>query len=247
MASQMCAHCNERRPLYKSASRVYMCGFHHAVSLSLLDAPSASGGTGGNGDKRATGIWAAATAARPTRAPGSECVLQCGNTVTVSTSGSRCASGHALCADCTAHYVEKTLLPQGIVWWDRIKCVDLACEAHMQGTSVQRCISRGVVERIDAAQLKVVRMIGPEARRERERVAEAAKRASDRAAKAARRKEDRASEATVVKTTKPCPNCAAPTEKTGGCRHMACKVCNQDYYWDCHCTYPGRHTSCVPR
>lgn len=229
MARQACAFCNERRPLYKSASDSdkYVCGFHHAVSLSLLDRPSAD---------EASGIGAAATVAtRPTRTPGSECVLGCGNRVTVSSSGSRCAVGHALCADCTAQYAEKTLMPQGTVWWDRIKCVGPECEAYLLGTSVQRCLGRGLMERIDAAQLEVVPSIGPEARRERERAAKAARRAAEVARRAAaaeaRRVEEDASKVTVVRTTRPCPNCGVPIEKNGGCRHMRCTRCNQRYNW----------------
>lgn len=245
MATQECTHCSERRPLYKSASGGYVCGFHRAMALSLLDAPSVDGTSGRAGGNGESGVRAAATPARQAGTPGSKCILfdVCENMVTVPTSGSRCSSGHALCADCTVQYLEVTLLP-GTVWWDRIKCVDPECKAHMQGMSVQRCISPDLRRRIDAAQLEVVPAIGPEARRERERAEEAAQREADQAA---RREEDRASEATVASTTKPCPNCGVPTWKDGGCRHMACKRCKQDYYWECHCPYPGHHVSCVPR
>jgi len=104
--------------------------------------------------------------AQQPRTPGSACVLDCDNMVTDSRSGSRCPVGHALCADCTTKYVEKTLLPHGVVWWDRIRCVDPECTAeYMEGGSVRRCISRRLVDIIESAQLEVVSMIDAEGRR----------------------------------------------------------------------------------
>ncbi|CAN0015735.1 unnamed protein product, partial [Ectocarpus fasciculatus] len=101
----------------------------------------------------------------PKKAPTSECVLYdfCGNEVADFdwTSGSRCTSGHTLCADCTVKYVQATLLPWGIVWSDTIKCV-------------QRRLRRVVVDSINASQRRFSSWIGPEAsRREGERVAKA--------------------------------------------------------------------------
>ncbi|CAM9980184.1 unnamed protein product [Ectocarpus sp. 4 AP-2014] len=172
-----------------------------------------------------------------TSSSGTECVLfheLCENMITDSRSGSRCTSGHALCADCTTQYVEKTLLPRGTVWWDRIRCVDPDCDVHMVGLSVQRCLGSDLRSRIDAAQLDVVPMIGPEARRERER--------------AARTPEDRASATTVATTTKPCPNCEVATEKNRGCKHMVCSMCNHEYCWICRSEWTPGHLgdTCVP-
>ncbi|CAM9897243.1 unnamed protein product, partial [Ectocarpus sp. 8 AP-2014] len=186
-------------------------------------------------------VWPAGkTAGAPTSetsSSGTECVLfheLCENMVTDSRSGSRCTSGHALCADCTTQYVEKTLLPRGTVWWDRIRCVDPDCDAHMVGLSVQRCLGSDLRSRIDAAQLDVVPMIGPEARRERER--------------AAQTPEDRASATTVATTTKPCPNCEVATEKNRGCKHMVCSMCNHEYCWICRSEWTPGHLgdTCVP-
>lgn len=165
---------------------------------------------------------------------GFACMLDCDNDFR---SGSSCAAGHALCADCTSQYVEKTLLPQGIVWWDTIKCVDPGCTEHMLGISVQRCIRQDLVERVDAAQLELAPTLGPEARRERERAAEAERE------RAVRRDE----EAVTRLGAKPCPSCGINTMKTGGCDHMTCKICRHEYYWNCHCAYPSSHVSCVSR
>ncbi|CAM9478401.1 unnamed protein product [Ectocarpus sp. 12 AP-2014] len=152
----------------------------------------------------------------------------CENIVTNSKTGSWCAFGHALCAECTTQYVEKTLLPWGIVWWDRIRCVDPECDAHMVGLSVQLCLGSDLRSHIDAAQLEVVPNIGPEARRERER--------------AARTAEDRASLATVANTTKRCPNCGVATEKNGGCKHITC-TCRHGYCWNCLIEWKSGHLS----
>ncbi|CAB1113167.1 unnamed protein product [Ectocarpus sp. CCAP 1310/34] len=157
----------------------------------------------------------------------------CENIVTNSKTGSWCAFGHALCAKCTTQYVGETLLPWGIVWWDRIRCVDPECDAHMVGLSVQLCLDSDLRSHIDAAQLEVVPNIGPEARRERER--------------AARTAEDRASVATVAKSTKRCPNCGVATEKIGGCKHIKCR-CRHGYCWDCLIEWKPGHLSvpCAP-
>lgn len=151
--------------------------------------------------------------------------------------GGRCALGHGLCADCTTQYVEKTLLPRGIVWWDTIKCVLPECAEFMHGVSVRRCISRELVERIDAAQLELVPNLGPEARRERERAAEVAR--LERASRAA---EHRVSEAHVAETTVPCPACGAPSIKIDGCKHVRC-TCLHEYCWDCLCNWVTGHMS----
>lgn len=175
--------------------------------------------------------------------PSSECILKCGTTVTHSRSGSKCPSGHVLCAGCTSQYVVKMLLPQRIVRWDRINCVHLECTEHMEGVSVQRCLSRGLVERIDAEQLELVPMLGSEDRRERERAAEAARLEGVRASV-----DDRASEAYVAESTKPCPVCRAPSVLITGCKHTNCR-CGHEYCWECRCDWVIGHVSvnCAPR
>lgn len=153
--------------------------------------------------------------------------------------GGRCPLGHTLCAECTAQYVERTLV--GTVWWDRIKCADPGCTEYMRGMSVRRSINHRLVKRIDAAQLQVVPLVGPEAKLERECAAEAAA--------MARSEEDHASGATVANTTKPCPNCDAPSELKKGCKHVDCDVCKHAYCFTCGCDWVRGHLSvpCIPR
>lgn len=206
------------------------------MTLSLLDDPATdgtSGEPGGHGSAGGGVIWTIGREG-PRRTPGSECVLLCGNRVTDSISGCRCASGqHALCADCTFQYIDKTLLPRGIVWFDTIKCVGPECTDYMQGMSVQRCISRDLVARIEAAQLELVPTLGPEARRERERAAEAARRERELKAEDIRLAGIRASEEAVTRLgTRPCPNCGIDTEKIGGCSSMVCRRCRHSYRWN---------------
>ncbi|CAM9197318.1 unnamed protein product, partial [Ectocarpus sp. 12 AP-2014] len=237
----------EPPPQMFRASSVFGPSFEKASSPPTFAGAAATRGLGSRINtvlprtSSVVSVWPAGkTAGAPTSetsSSGTECVLfheLCENMVTDSRSGSRCTSGHALCADCTTQYVEKTLLPRGTVWWDRIRCVDPDCDAHMVGLSVQRCLGSDLGSRIDAAQLDVVPMIGPEARRERER--------------AARTTEDRASATTVAITTKPCPNCEVATEKNRGCKHMVCSMCNHEYCWICRSEWTPGHLgdTCVP-
>lgn len=154
--------------------------------------------------------------------------------------GGRCPLGHSLCAECTTQYVEKTLV--GTVWWDRIKCVIPECAEYLQGMSVQRGINNDLLTSIDAAQLRVVPSIGPEAKRERECAAEMM-------AVMARSDEDRASGATVANTTKACPNCNAPSVLEKGCKHVGCDECKHEYCFECGCDWVSGHlsVSCIPR
>lgn len=38
---------------------------------------------------------------------------------------------------------------------------------------------------------------------------------------------------TIEKISKPCPQCKAKTERSGGCMHMTCTVCKTDWCWMC--------------
>lgn len=159
--------------------------------------------------------------------------------------GGRCAAGHFLCAGCTSQYLELTLEPLGIVWWDTINCVDPGCTEYMEGMSVQRCIPQRLVERIDAVQLELVPMLGAEARRERERTAEAARLEGVRTSQTA---DNRASEVYVVESTVPCPRCGIASVKVNGCKHVKC-FCRHEYCWDCLGNWVVGHMSveCAPR
>lgn len=127
----------------------------------------------------------------------------------------------------------------GIVWWDKIRCVmSPDCTEFMKGKSVQDCISPTLLKRLDDIQFDSAG--GPEAKREREqreREAEATSRAAA----------DRAAEEMVAETTKPCPNCAAPTEYVDGCKHMTC-VCKHEYCRICRREWVRGHLNvrCTP-
>lgn len=99
---------------------------------------------------------------------------------------------------------------------------------------------------INVAQLEVVAMTGPQARRERERAAEAARLGGVSGSRAA---EDRASEAYIAEKTKPCPRCGAPSVKIDGCKHIEeCCRCKHEYCWDCGRSWVVGHMSvaCAP-
>lgn len=173
------------------------------------------------------------------------CILECGDDEE-DLQGSWCPLGHFLCPCCTTQYVKKTLLPEGVVWWDTINCVDPECTEHKEGASVRRCLSQTIVESIDASQLEIVSMIEAEARRERERAAEAGRRECDSTSRAV---DDRASEALVAQSTKPCPRCGAPSVKVDGCKHINKCRCGYEYCWDCGKSWVRGHlsVSCATR
>lgn len=44
-----------------------------------------------------------------------------------------------------------------------------------------------------------------------------------------------------------CPNCKAVIEKQGGCSHMKCVQCDQEFCWSCLCSWKTHHESmCLP-
>lgn len=179
--------------------------------------------------------------------PDDRCILD-GEKIGSQSARGRCALGHVICADCTTQYIEKTRMPQSVVWWDTIHCVVPECTEFMEGGSVRRCLAHRLVERIDAAQAELVSMIDATARREREREraeeAERLKRAS-----ASRAADERASKATMANTTKPCPRCGAPSVKVDGCKHINKCRCGHEYCWDCRREWVRGHlgVTCTPR
>ncbi|OQR76021.1 E3 ubiquitin-protein ligase parkin-like [Tropilaelaps mercedesae] len=44
---------------------------------------------------------------------------------------------------------------------------------------------------------------------------------------------DKSSRLTIKGTTKPCPKCRTPTERSGGCMHMECCRCSLEWCWIC--------------
>jgi len=47
------------------------------------------------------------------------------------------------------------------------------------------------------------------------------------------RKEGRINRAALAATTKPCPKCSSPVEKSGGCNQIKCLVCDASFCWIC--------------
>lgn len=56
---------------------------------------------------------------------------------------------------------------------------------------------------------------------------------NSRHASRARWRDDVESHETIGRTTKRCPGCRTPTEKSGGCNHMTCARCNHEWCWLC--------------
>lgn len=45
----------------------------------------------------------------------------------------------------------------------------------------------------------------------------------------------------IAASTQPCPGCAAPILKNGGCQHMTCKACGYEWCWQCGDRYERDH------
>ena len=208
-----------------SVRRCLPQGLVERVYASQLEVVAMTSASGEEGDRHERERVAEAARQYP------RCILECDDDEE-DLQGSWCPLGHFLCPGCTTQYVERTLFPQGVVWWDTINCVDSECTEHMEGVSVKRCLPQGLVERIDASQDEVVSMID---RRERDVASRAAA--------------DRASEAAVAKSTKPCPRCGAPSVKVDGCKHINKCRCGFEYCWDCGRSWERGHlgVACAKR
>ena len=133
--------------------------------------------------------------------------------------GGKCSNEHYLCVSCTRNYVEKTLMPQGTVFWDRIPCLSDECgEKYMESLSVQKVLSSRTKNSIERQQMDVSHLIVGE--------------------------RDPTSQKAIEKFTKQCPNCNVPVEKRGGCNHMNCIMCHFDWHWNCKCPYPSHVDGC---
>ncbi|KAL3466827.1 hypothetical protein BJX64DRAFT_202984 [Aspergillus heterothallicus] len=51
------------------------------------------------------------------------------------------------------------------------------------------------------------------------------------------------SQMTIQETTRACPSCLVATEKAGGCKYMRCRVCWQEWCWDCGILWERGHLS----
>lgn len=220
-----CAHCADRA-LYENLLGELVCRVHEVETFGVLYPSSASddGAAAPNGEgARGGGGGGDGVAA----APKFQCLV-CDVDMIDGGSGSdrkggRCAFGHALCVACTTRYVKETLLPQGTVFWDRVRCVDRKCTSYMRGMSVQRSIAddEELVKRVEAGQLDAAYLVCGE--------------------------RDPSSQAVVTEFTRPCPNCNAATEKNGGCDHMTCTVCKHQYWYSCSCVHPNHTRECDSR
>ncbi|XP_013882826.1 E3 ubiquitin-protein ligase parkin [Austrofundulus limnaeus] len=53
---------------------------------------------------------------------------------------------------------------------------------------------------------------------------------------------DQASLLLIQESTRPCPQCAVPVERNGGCMHMHCSLCRAEWCWLCGVTW---NTDCM--
>ncbi|CAN0240715.1 unnamed protein product, partial [Hapterophycus canaliculatus] len=60
----------------------------------------------------------------------------------------RCAEGHAMCKTCVTTYITETLMPQGTVFWDRIKCGGSSTCGYLFGPSVTSVLPHTVIQKV---------------------------------------------------------------------------------------------------
>ena len=54
-------------------------------------------------------------------------------------------------------------------------------------------------------------------------------------------REEKSNQKYIKRMSKECPNCKAPTEKSGGCNHMTCQHCGFGWCWICSRPYTYDH------
>ncbi|CAM9376649.1 unnamed protein product [Ectocarpus fasciculatus] len=133
----------------------------------------------------------------------------------------RCPEGHAMCKPCVTSYVTETLMPQGTVFWDRIKCGGSSTCGHLFGPSVTSLLPRPIVKKVETKQMDVAHLVAGE--------------------------RDPTSDKWISKHSKDCPNCGVPIQRSSGCMHMTCVVCRHNFWYNCDCKYPGHQQGCRKR
>ncbi|CAM9409475.1 unnamed protein product [Scytosiphon promiscuus] len=133
----------------------------------------------------------------------------------------RCAEGHAMCKTCVTSYVTETLMPQGTVFWDRIKCGGSSTCGHLFGPSVTSVLPRTVVKKVETKQMDVAHLVAGE--------------------------RDPTSDKWISKHSKDCPNCGVPIQRSSGCMHMTCTMCRHHFWYKCDCKFPKHEGGCKRR
>ncbi|CAB1098137.1 unnamed protein product [Ectocarpus sp. CCAP 1310/34] len=134
---------------------------------------------------------------------------------------SRCPEGHAMCKNCVTSYVVETLVPQGTVFWDRIKCGGSSTCGHLFGPSVTSLLPIPIIKKIETKQMDVAHLVAGE--------------------------RDPTSDKWISKHSRDCPNCGVPIQRSSGCMHMTCIICRHNFWYDCDCKYPRHRQGCRKR
>eukprot|EP00903_Cladosiphon_okamuranus_P013599 g12666.t1 len=122
----------------------------------------------------------------------------------------RCPEGHAMCQQCVTSYVTETLMPQGTIFWDTIKCGGSSSCGNLFGPSVTALLPRLVIRKIETKQMDVAHLVAGE--------------------------RDPTSDKWISKHSKDCPNCGVPIQRSSGCMHMTCAVCRHNFWYNCTCS-----------
>ncbi|CAM9957389.1 unnamed protein product [Ectocarpus sp. 12 AP-2014] len=133
----------------------------------------------------------------------------------------RCPEGHAMCKTCVTSYVTETLMPQGTVFWDRIKCGGSSTCGHLFGPSVTSVLPIPIIKKIETKQMDVAHLVAGE--------------------------RDPTSDKWISKHSRDCPNCGVPIQRSSGCMHMTCIICRHNFWYGCDCKYPRHQQGCRKR
>ncbi|XP_055007439.1 E3 ubiquitin-protein ligase parkin isoform X2 [Boleophthalmus pectinirostris] len=117
-----------------------------------------------------------------------------------------CAARHVICLDCFRGYAQTRLNERQFVYHQELGYT-LPCPAGCENSLIK--------------ELHHFRIMGQEQSFPVDSEA------------SLRSRWDRDSLLFIKESTKPCPRCAAPVQKNGGCSHMRCPLCHTEWCWVC--------------
>ena len=141
---------------------------------------------------------------------------------TFRTAGVGCGSGHGThwsCKKCTKQYIETTLMSKGVVYFDKVPCIDVQCMSLISSKDAISVLTKKSIKIMEKQQWDMACLLGGE-------IDPSSQQFMDK------------------KNMQNCPNCKILIEKNQGCDHVTCR-CGHKFWWCLDsCKYPNHSVSC---